>query len=612
MNDNRRERGGEGSRLGRLAARLDALNEYERSPVAPDKLRGGRYFAAIYGGEHVAGTEFVIGSMFVLGGVSARDLFLGLIVGNVLAVLSWTLICAPIAVRVRLTLYWYLRRIAGPGLGVIYSIANAVLFCFLAGAMIALCADAISTGLEKVGLAFTRPSLNDTYPSSVGWVILVLLSGGVVTTIAILGFEKMAKFASVCVPWMFLIFVAAALAVLARPEMGMQGIGDFWRVANEKIWTGQPVAGRPQLGFWHVASFAWFCNLCTHIDLSDMAIFRYARHWGYGLYSAIGMFLGHFLAWICSGIISAPFRDLIIATNNQDPSLSIGNMAFGAAGLAGLLCVLFASWSTANPTLYRAGLALQIATPNWPRWRVTLAAGILTSLAACFPVFVMQLLGFVAIFGLVLMPIGAVVFAEHWLFPRLGLAQYWTERRGLVLNPAALITWAVSLLFCFLVLERILGVDLFFLWLPGYILALALYPLLAAFLGARGLANRGTDAARVAAANALPSTAPAPTSATGETPGGEVPAPRGRPGDETPARPAFPPWRVAAGLVAVASLAAILATAVARVAGAVEAETFQLWINGATVGWLLSAPFWLTPGLFGLDRPAAETSGGRR
>src|ERR1041385_2716450 len=152
------------SRLARLAAQLDSLNEFEREPVTPDKLQGGRQFAAMFGGEHVAGTEFVIGSMFVLWGVSAKDLLLGLLVGNLLAVLSWTFICAPIATQVRLTLYWYLRRIAGPGLGVLYNVANAILFCFLAGSMIALCADAVATGLHMAGVPFSRPTLNDLAP----------------------------------------------------------------------------------------------------------------------------------------------------------------------------------------------------------------------------------------------------------------------------------------------------------------------------------------------------------------------------------------------------------------------------------------------------------------
>ncbi len=57
-------------------------------------------------------------------------------------------------------------------------------------------------------------------------------------------------------------------------------------------------------------------------------------------------------------------------------------MAFEAAGLAGVGGVLLAGWTTANPTLYRAGLALQTLTPGWPRWKVTLAAGAVTTVLA--------------------------------------------------------------------------------------------------------------------------------------------------------------------------------------------------------------------------------------
>ena len=114
-----------------LVEKMDQLYEYDREPVPLEKLQPGRYYAGLLAGEHVAGTEFVIGAFFVLHGVSATDLLLGLFLGNLLAVLSWTFVCAPIATRTRLTLYWYLRRIAGPGLTMIYNLANGVLFCIL-------------------------------------------------------------------------------------------------------------------------------------------------------------------------------------------------------------------------------------------------------------------------------------------------------------------------------------------------------------------------------------------------------------------------------------------------------------------------------------------------
>ena len=71
-----------------LAKRLDAVHEYERTPIPSEKLKGAKSFWGMYPGEHTAGTEFVIGPLFVAHGVTAADLVAGLLIGNVLAVLS--------------------------------------------------------------------------------------------------------------------------------------------------------------------------------------------------------------------------------------------------------------------------------------------------------------------------------------------------------------------------------------------------------------------------------------------------------------------------------------------------------------------------------------------
>jgi cytosine permease len=287
------------SGLSSITSRMDRLYEFDREAVAPAKLQSGGKFAGLFAGEHVAATEFVIGAFFVLHGASARDILLGLLFGNMLAVLSWTFICAPIATRTRLTLYWYLRKIAGPGLTFIYNLANALLYCVLAGAMIAVSATA-------VGLAFgvKTPSLTAVFPNSLGWVLITLAIGILFTILAILGFEKLSRFAEVCSPWIFVVFIAGAIAML--PRLGVHArLDNLWEIARTKIWNGIPAPGQDKFSIWHIIFFAWFCNLAMHIGLSDMALFRYAKRWTYGLYSAFGMYPGHMLAWISSGIMVA-------------------------------------------------------------------------------------------------------------------------------------------------------------------------------------------------------------------------------------------------------------------------------------------------------------------
>ena len=215
------------SRKSTLAARLDAINEFDREPVSEDRLRGPGGFIGLYAGEHVAGTEFVIGPLFVAHGVATGDLLLGLLVGNLLAVLSWAFLCAPIATRTRLNLYWHLRKITGPNLLFVYNIVNALMFCFLAGAMISVAATAVGIPFDM-----PMPGLSDLYPNSAAWVVTVLAVGGVVTVLAVLGFDKIARFRRSLRPGCCSCFWLRGLPCC---RIGVRSFEDLRTVANEKI-----------------------------------------------------------------------------------------------------------------------------------------------------------------------------------------------------------------------------------------------------------------------------------------------------------------------------------------------------------------------------------------
>lgn len=440
-----------------LVKRLDAMYEFDREPVSEKKLHPLSSFIAMFSGEHIAGTEFVIGPLFVVHGVTAPDLFIGLLIGNLLAVLSWALYTAPIAVKTRLTVYWQIRKICGPYLTFIYGILYALILCVLAGAMISVSATA-------VGLPFNMPmpELTDTVPTSVSWVIVVFIVGTVVSLLAILGFEKLAHFAKISAPWMFLVFVASGIAVL--PKLGATSFSDFWQVANEKIWTGQVVEGQSKFTIWHVIFFSWLCNLHQHIGMSDMTIFRYAKKWTYGFASAFGMFLGHYVAWVASGILCAA------ALGNVAP----GPIAYLGAGVVGAVTVVVAGWTTANPTLYRAGLAFQVASPNWKRWKVTLVAGTATTIIAMFPAVVMRLTEVVALYGLIFMPVGAFIFIDYWVFPKLNLKSNYAELMNKMFSLPAGLAWAGSMIFSLFLYFKY-DVEIYFLALPGWFVTVLLY-----------------------------------------------------------------------------------------------------------------------------------------
>lgn len=464
-----------------LVERLDALNEFEREPVTQDKLHGWKTFIAMFSGEHVAGTEFVLGPLMVMHGVSGFDFFVGLLIGNILAVLSWALMCAPVAVKTRLTIYWQLRRICGPYLTIAYSVFYAIILCLLAGAMVNVAVTAISIPFDIPNPDFVN---GDLFPS-VPWMLLALIVGTVIALLAVLGFEKIAHFSKICAPWMALVFFAAGLTVLA--DFNVHSFSSFWNVINEKIFTGVPIGNNSKYTIWHVMGFAWLCNATQHIGMSDITIFRYAKKWTQGFASAFGMFLGHYMAWIASGILCAAY--LAAGYTNPQP----GTIAMFGAGIAGAICVVIAGWTTANPTLYRAGLAIQVVSPHWKRWKVTFIAGVFMVVTACIPAVNAYLDRIVGYYGLFFMPLGAFIFIDLWVFPKLLLISNYAEKKKLLISWPAAVAWIGSFLTMLFFygkdnyawLSRLLGdqpawlgsirADLMFMIAPEWILSVLLY-----------------------------------------------------------------------------------------------------------------------------------------
>ena len=105
---------------------------------------------------------------------------------------------------------------------------------------------------------------------------------------------------------------------------------------------------------------------------------------------------------------------------------------------------------------------------------MTVIVGLITTIAACFPALVMRLLDFVALYGLILMPMGAIIFIDFWVFPKIGLKSNIAELRQLNFNWAAGLTWFFTLGIC-LVINQFIGIEIFFLGLPGWFIAVFLY-----------------------------------------------------------------------------------------------------------------------------------------
>ncbi len=445
--------------------------EYERQPVPTSKLKDWKSFLGMYAGEHAAGTEFVIGPLFLTTGVSAFDLIVGLLLGNLLAVLSWRFLTAEIAVKYRLTLYYQLEKICGKRLVTFYNLANGILFCFLAGAMITVSATAVGIPFDM-----EMPKLTDTMPNSGLFVIIVIAIGAVISIIAARGYDTVAKAANVMSPFIVLAFLIAG--IVAMGQLGVGSVSDFWNIWGE---GSEPFPGQIKYTFWHVMIWSWFCNAAMHIGMSDLSVLRYADKPSVGWTTAAGLYIGHYMAWIAAALLYAvylqsPEAQQLLAGGTA-PSVAPGPLAYNAIGVFGIIAVIIAGWTTANPTIYRAGLAFQAIIPKANTFWVTILAGTVATIAGMFPAFAMKLLDFVALYGFILAPMGAVIVFQHFFAERWGVIKDYAEQRGVNFNMAVLLAWLISS-GGFYLLSVSQGIFLSFLTLPAWLSCGVLFLLL--------------------------------------------------------------------------------------------------------------------------------------
>jgi len=436
--------------------------EFERESVAAGSLKGWRSFLGMYAGEHAAGTEFMIGPLFLTAGVSAFDLIVGLMLGNLLAVLSWRYLTAKIAVKHRLTLYFHLEKISGRRLVIFYNLANGILFCFLAGAMITVSATAVGVPFDM-----EMPKLTDTLPNGMLWVVIVLLVGAVISIIAARGYDTVSKVANWMSPLIVLAFLAVGIVALS--QLGVSSFSDFWAIWGE---GSDPFPGQIKYTFWHVMFWSWLCNAAMHIGMSDLSVFRYAKSASSGWTTAAGMYIGHYMAWIAAALLYAVYlkspEALDFLSQGQAPPVAPGPLAYNAIGVFGIIAVVLAGWTTANPTIYRAGLAFQAIMPRLSTFWVTIIAGAIATIAGLFPAFAMKLLGFVALYGFVLAPVGAIIVFEHLFADKYGIKTFYAEKSGIQFNWAVMIAWIVSVA-GFYILSIQFDIFLSFVTLPAWL-----------------------------------------------------------------------------------------------------------------------------------------------
>jgi NCS1 family nucleobase:cation symporter-1 len=277
-----------------------------------------------------------------------------------------------------------------------------------------------------------------------------------------------------------MILVFAVCGIVSLAQMDAHSFSRLETIWNEGIAFVQTKNGNVEFGFWKIVIFAWLCNAAMHFGMADLSIFRFSKSKSAGWAPSVGMFLGHYMAWICAALLLAA----VIATNpsatlgaNGKVQADPGFLAWNALGWTGIICVVIAGWTTANPTIYRAGLAFQSLFPNKHRATGVILAGIVATVAGAFPNLSAQLLNFVGTYGMILGPMGAIIFVNHYFAKKLGFLEDPAVATKSSFNLAVLLAWLVPAVpGLWLILSK--GVFAAYLVIPAWIASAILYVIL--------------------------------------------------------------------------------------------------------------------------------------
>ncbi|MGB0429567.1 MAG: hypothetical protein ACPGLV_03775, partial [Bacteroidia bacterium] len=266
-----------------------------------------------------------------------------------------------------------------------------------------------------------------------------------------------------------IVIAFIACGVVALSQLGVSSFSDFWNIWGE---GSEPFPGQIKFTFWHVVIWSWFCNAAMHIGMSDLSVLRFAKSAKSGWTTAAGMYVGHYVAWIAAALLYAVYLKTPEAqaylNDGSAPPVAPGPLAYNAIGVWGMITVVLAGWTTANPTIYRAGLAFQAMIPRSSRFWMTVLAGAVATVAGIFPAFAMQLLDFVALYGFTLAPVGAVIVFEHFFADRFKVIKNYAEKSGIKFNWVVLAAWTISF-GMFYAISITQDVFLSFLTLPAFL-----------------------------------------------------------------------------------------------------------------------------------------------
>lgn len=222
------------------------------------------------------------------------------------------------------------------------------------------------------------------------WLILII-GGILMTSTAIFGFKALSMLSVIVVPLLLILL----LVTIFKASADISVAEVFAKLPSEPMALGVAVS---------IVTGSMAAGVSWMPDIT-----RYSRS---KRQAAFGMVFGMMVGLPLIVILAAYLGSVSGTPNFVDVMLKFN---IGIWALFALFVVVTSTWTTNDNNLYSAGLAFNTIVPNWPKWTITTAGGVLGTIAAILGI-MGQFQNWMIALGVMITPMAAVMIVDFFLF----------------------------------------------------------------------------------------------------------------------------------------------------------------------------------------------------
>ena len=376
---------------------IDQITEdYALSRVPEDKLRNWWAILAVQFGM-IFGSTVIIWTVQYSQVLTFRDIIIAFVVGHAIVFVIF-MQNGMLGIRERLSTYVLAEQSFGRIGASLISILLAFALMGWMGTQVAAAADAIC--------------------AATGWnpVLVNVVVGLLMTFTATWGFQGLKRLSDIAVPLFVVVSIAGTV------------------IAWNKIGGIQPLLMIQPTGHMSMKdAISGVIGSIVVMGVITPDITRYCR-------SDFDWFIGAFISFSIGHMVF-PIAGSLMGYAAQ--SGDAGKVLFSLTGWLGVLSIVLAGWTSGDNNIYSASLGMTQVIPKAKRWHLALTLGILGTLLAVGGI-LKYLIKWMVLLSAIAPPLFAVMQADYWFLPLLGLDRSLAGKSGAQVNIAAILSWAIG------------------------------------------------------------------------------------------------------------------------------------------------------------------------